>query len=382
MALARIPYLFDPDEVRATLADFPSLAGELRPEREREKAEWFERVFKSERQIYRVLGNTHYAHLTELLEALDGCVAHGYKQPRLLKTRARSSFAPDLAEIRVAEHFALAGCEIEGFDDSKGEESVPDLRATTPAGFRVAVEVYCPLVFEYLKRFHDDLVSGIKNIDLPWDFVFRISFEKLRIFDDQHRLTYLHDDILDQALKEDGRGQTIVAALLGEMAAKLNDPPDALAISRAEDDLNLKLELELSHIEQTPNRLPARAGVYGYPHTLPPRPEWMFEQIAERAEVKARKQQALQVEADAAVLVVDLSEADLPSELRHEGYRNMFREILAPRADEALHGHTAIVFTESAGWHEPFIPWFLNTASCAPRELLDLLDPRGIYVRS
>lgn len=87
------------------------------------------------------------------------------------------------------------------------------------------------------------------------------------------------------------------------------------------------------------------------------------------------------MEADAAVLVVDLSYSDLPSELRHELYQQKFREILEPRADEALNGHTAIVYAASAGWHQPFIPWFLNTAPDAPRELFELLDPRGIYPR-
>jgi hypothetical protein len=58
----------------------------------------------------------------------------------------------------------LAGCEIAGFDDAKGEESVPDLVATTKDGFRVAVEVYCPMAFEHLERLKDDLTSGVKNI--------------------------------------------------------------------------------------------------------------------------------------------------------------------------------------------------------------------------
>jgi hypothetical protein len=269
---------------------------------------------------------------------------------------------------------------IAGFDESKGESAVPDLLATRD-GFSVAVEVYCPQAFEHLTRFHDDLVSSIKNIDLSWDFAFRLSFENLREFDDAHRLTYLLDGVLDDALGAAGRGRAIVEEFLAELAAHLNDPPQSFSISREEPELNLRIVLELEHVEQTPDRLPARDGFISGPNTTPPRPEWVFARIAERVESKVAKRQALAVEADAAVLVVDLTESDLPSELRNDTYREMFLKILEPRAEAALQGHTAIVFTETGGWHKPFIPWFLNTADGAPRELFELLDPRGLYTR-
>jgi len=381
MASPRVPYLFDPDRVREVLATFPALAAELRPEGEGVVAEAFTGIRKSERQLYRVLGNTHYDHLVELLEALDSCMASGYKQPRLLRTRARSSFAPDLAELRVVEHFVLGGCEIAGFDDSKANSSVPDLLATTSAGLRVAVEVYCPMAFEHLERFRDELVSGIKNIDLPFDFLFRLSFEQLNQFDERHRLLYLRAGPLDEALGHGGRGGTIVGELLAELAHQLDVPQQGLSIVREEPDMNLRLVIELEGVDRTHEGLPARAGVIRGPNTSPPNPEWVFARIAERAEGKAAEGQALQVDADASMLVVDLTESDLPSELRNEIYRKKFREILEPRADAALHGHTAIVYAESAGWHKPFIPWFLNTARKATPELFERIDPRGIYPR-
>jgi hypothetical protein len=360
------------------LASYPALAAELKPEREGVKAEWFEHVRKSERQLYRVLGNTHYAHLVELLEALDSCLTHGYKQPRLLRTRARSSFAPDLAELRVAEHFALANCAIAGFDYSKGGESVPDLVATTRDGFRVAVEAYCPMAFEHLDGFRDDLISAIKNIDLPFDLSFRLSFHQLHHFDDDQRLLYLQAGPLDEALRDGALGKTVAREFISELAERLDNPPSTISISREEPDLNLVLVLELERIEQTPDRLPAREGVISGPNTSPPNPEWVVAQVASQAEAKAAEGQALRVAADAAVLVVDLTESDIPSELRSEIYRKKFLEILKPRADKALRGHTAIVFAESAGWHKPFIPRFLNTAESAPATLRELLDPRGI----
>jgi hypothetical protein len=58
----RIPFLFSPAGVRCILTAYPALASKLNPEKEGVKAEWFERMHKSERQLYRVLGNTHYEH--------------------------------------------------------------------------------------------------------------------------------------------------------------------------------------------------------------------------------------------------------------------------------------------------------------------------------
>jgi hypothetical protein len=378
----RIPYLFSPYEVRNELSAYPALAAKLRPEKEGIEAEWFERVRKGERQVYRVLGNTHYEHLTKLLEALNSCLERGFEQPRLLRTRARSSFGPDLGELGVAEHFLLAGCSIEGFDDSKGEEPVPDLRATTKSGFRVGVEVYSPMAFEHLDRFTDDLRSGIKNIDRPYDFVFDLEFHKLVEFNpDTMKLAYLLPCVLDAKLGENRRGVALVESILGELSERLDNPGDKVEIVHDEPELNLRIELKLTHIELTPDRLPAREGCFGYPPAEVPAPERVFARIAENAESKAGDGQALKVDADAAVLVVDLTHSDLPSGLRHGTYRKRFLEILKNSGEDARRGHTAVVYVETASWHEPFIPWFLNIADHAPDELDDMLDPRGLQPR-
>lgn len=377
----RIPYLFDLGEVRRLLEHYPTLASELKPERE-PPATCFNDGRKSTRQIYRVLGNTHYEHLTQLLETLETCLTRGFKQPRLLKTRARSSFGPDLAELRVAEHFALAGCTIAGFDDLKRDEPVPDLVALSANGFRVAVEVYTPMAFGHLERFTDDLRSGVKNFDRPFDFYFGLEFRKMVEFDpDTMKLAYLLPDVLDAKLAENGRGIAIVASILDELAERLDDRGDRLEIVREEADMNLRIELTLEHIEETSDRLPARDGFIGGPSTEKPRPEWVFARITDNAEQKAAESQALTVEADAAALVVDLTHSDLMSELRHEGYQARFLDVLRSRSEQARRGHTAVVFVESAGWHQPFIPWFLNIADDASEQLYDLLDPRKLQPR-
>lgn len=380
MAPVRTPYLFDPARVRGDLSSYAALDRLLKPESEGVEITSFPGARKSERQLYRVLGNTHYPHLVGLLETLDLCLNQGYTQPRLLKTRARSAFRPDLSELSAAEHFIQVGCSVVGFDDTKAQASVPDFAATAPSGFDVAVEVYSPMAFEHLDRIKDDLTSGIKNLDQPYDFTFRLSFEKLREFDvDTKRLAYLFPEVLDTAFAG-GRGDTIVQALLGELVDGIGRG-DAFAISREESDLNLRIKIELDQVQQTRTELPARSGVTSGPNTEVRAPEWVFARIAENTEKKAREGQALTVGADAAVLIVDLTASDLPSELRNDRYRERFLDILRPRADQALNGHTAIAFVETAGWHKPLIPWFLNTTPGATAELFQLLDPRGSYER-
>ena len=372
-------FLFDPTATVAILADYPNVAATTDPRREGFAADWLEGVRKSERQLYRVLGNTHYKHLTELLAALDFCLGCGFNQPTLLRSRARNPFAAALAELHVAEHFARLRASIGGFDDSKGEDRVPDLLVSKD-GYTLAVEVYCPLVWDNLETFRDELTSTVKNIDLPWDFRFELAFEQLEVFDAQHRLLHLHPAELDDALAG-GRGAALVATVVETLAACLDDPPDSFAVEEIVADMNLKIRLALG-VALTRNRLPERFGVISGPNVSAYRPESVFARIVELAAAKARAGQALAVPADAAVLVVDLGSAGLFSELRNQTYRELFLDRLAIDPDAARAGHAAVVFVESPGWGQPLIPWFLNNDDEAPKLLLDLLDPRGATTAS
>lgn len=373
-------FLFDPTASVAALADYPDLAAATDPRREGFEADWLEGMRKSERQLYRVLGNTHYEHLTELLIALDYCLGCGFNQPTLLRSRGRSPFAAALAELRVAEHFARLGASVDGYDDIKGGDRVPDLLVGRD-GYTLAVEVYCPLVWDNLETFCDELTSTVKNIDLPWDFRFELGFEQLNVFDERHRLLHLHPAELNDALA-DGRSAALVGAVAEALAACLDDPPASVAVEEIVDDMNLKIKLALDDVALTQERLPARFGVISGPNVSAYRPEAVFARIVELAAAKARVGQALAVDADAAVLVVDLGSAGVFSELRNETYRRLFLDRLAIDPDAARAGHAAVVFVESPGWGQPLIPWFLNSDGESPKPLIDLLDPRGAIAAS
>jgi hypothetical protein len=242
---------------------YPNLTASVAPERDGEAAKWFDFLRKSERQLYRVLGNMHYDHLAALLRSLDHCLERGFRQPRLLRTRARSSFAADLAELSVAEHFALLGAELSSFDEKKGGDPVPDLLVNKD-GFLVAVEVYCALPWENLDGFRDELSARGQERRPAMDFVFRLEFTQLRQFDDMHRLLYLNEGALDELST---RRADLVADVVAELTAMLDDPPSSVAFARDLDDMNLRISVALDGIEYTRDRLPARAGFVGGPST-------------------------------------------------------------------------------------------------------------------
>jgi hypothetical protein len=377
-----LQFLYDPASAAGELALRPELGRQVSPAAEGQKAEWFPGLRKSPRQLYRLLGNTQYAHLATLLDRLDVCMGAGFDQPRLLRTRTRSSFAPDLAELHAADHFVLGGCSLQSFDASKGDESVADFVASRKS-VRVAVEVYCPLTWEHLEEFESEVMAVVKNIDMPFDFEFTVDFEKIEEFTPEGNAAFLHPGVLDEALAADARGKAIIAELEEELPARLNDEPDWIEINRLEENINLRLRLTLTAIAYSRDRLPVRSGCIRGPERSGYRPEGIFESIVGNVIAKAKRGQALTVaDVDAAVLVVHLGAADLFSELRNETYRSkIFLPILQQRIGEERYGHTTILFCDSAGWGKPFTPWFASYDDATPAALLDLLDPRRVLCR-
>src|SRR5262245_58017821 len=126
-------FLFDPIEVAERLTLHPRLSDALwRPHEAGEPSASFAKARKSAREIFRVLGNVHYPNLGQLLKSLEFCLAHGFSQPTLMRTRSRKPFVEALAELHAAEHFLLRGFTVEGQDTTKGSDSVPDMVIRAP----------------------------------------------------------------------------------------------------------------------------------------------------------------------------------------------------------------------------------------------------------
>ncbi len=362
-------FLFDPEAIDRSLATLPRLRKALGdPHREGEPSAAFPAARRSRREIYRVLGNLHYPHLDELVRSVEDCLAGGFEQPTILRTRARKPFAEALAELQTAVHLLLRGFQIEAPRPGKGQ--VPDVLARGH-GIELAVEVYCPRQWEGLAELFDDLMNAVKNLDSPVDYRFEVAAAQLERFDDEQRLLILHPAELARALDATTRDQ-LLEELVGELAAKLDGTRGDLRLERERPDLNIKLSIRLDEVRRSTGVFPARPGCIFLPSISGYRPEGMFEQVVERVVDKAAKGQAVG-HASLSLLVVELSRSELASELAHPSYRKTFEQTLQQRLGRHLCGYDMIAFCEAGGWRrELSLHWLLHedrVPRAAPRVL-------------
>jgi len=353
--------LFDPDEVATRLASLPRLAPALGdPHLEGECSTVFAQARKSAREIYRVLGNVHFQHLDELVQALDFCLEGGFTQPTILRTRARKSFAESLAELHAAEHFLLRKFEVEPQDTTKGSEPVPDFIARGH-GTEVAVEVYCPRAWEGLSDLLDDLKDVIKNLDVPYDYAFKVRIEQLEHFTADDRLLTFHPGELAAALTPTVR-ESIILGIRDDLAAKL-----ARAVSHGSvhgewerPDLNIGITIALESGKGSRGRLPSRQGIIEGPSTSGYAPEGMFDRLVlNNVRKKAKKGQAAG-HASLSLLLVDLSCSELTRELLHPSYRPLFLQTVDTRLGSDLGSYDFIAFCDAPAWRRELRLHFLK----------------------
>lgn len=354
----RIEFLFDPNAVVPTIAGLSHLASLLGdPRLEGEPAANLPGARKSGRELYRVLGNTHYEHLARLLETLDACAGAGFTQPELLRTRGRRPFVEGLGELHAAEHFRRQGRPISGFDDKKGNDPVPDILVEGD-GITAVVEVYCPRAWPGLGAYTDAIRDRVKNLDRGVDFEFRIDHEQLERFGPGMHLLHLHPGDLSDGLDEPTRLQAI-SELIRELEAALDagTPPQ---VTYQFTQLNLGTTIELTTVASSGTPVPARAGVTSGPAVGTHRPEMIFPSIVDRVIDKLEKGQAVGVVVPGAVptLVVEMSQSELTSELRHQGYyRPEFERTLNVKLAD-LRGYGIVAFCEAIRWGK-LLPHFL-----------------------
>lgn len=311
---------------------------------------------KSARELFRVLGNTHYDHLAELLAALDACAGSGFRQPELLRTRGRRPFAEGVAEVVVADYLRRLGFAISGFDDVKENDPVPDVLAVN-GQLTFAVEVYCPRAWPNLDSYTQGLTDRVKHLDRALDYAFRIEHSQLEQFGSDQRLLYLYPGVLDDGLDEATR-LPAVAELVAQVEAALESGAEPVAeIELAALDIRSTVELE--SVMTTRSRLPARSGVVSGPSLSAYRPESMFERDVAGVVSKLKKGQALSVSDAVPMLVVEMSQSELTSELVETSYyRPHFLEVVEGELGD-LAGYGAVVFVEFVDWQQPLRVHFM-----------------------
>lgn len=353
------PFLFDPSRVADELAARPHLKAALGdPHQQGEQSAHFPGYRKSPLQIYRVLANLHYEHLEAFVDRLDFCFGHGYEQPKLIRTGGRAEFASALSELQVAEHFLLRCFEVAGFDATKGSDPVPDL-LVQGKGLRALVEVYRPVEGEGLDELERDVTDAMKNLDVPFEYLWRWDVTQINDFDlsgSRPRLLHLHPEPLSDAVERDNRRAALVHPLVDELRQRLvagEQPP--LEAATTHPDMNVRLTLTIE--EAAPRDVPARDGIVSGPGLSGYAPEAMFERLVkEKVRDKAGKRQARSEGKALEILVADVSGSKLESELRHEDYyRPRFLEMLKELDDLS---YDAIVFCEPAGWGKELLAHF------------------------
>jgi hypothetical protein len=363
----RVSFLFDPDSVARVLGELPHLAGLIGdPHDEGERATALHGARKSARELFRVLGNTHYDHLAELLAAVDACVGAGFRQPELLRTRGRRPFVEGVAEIVVADHLRRLGFAIRGFDEAKENDTVPDVLATNGM-HAFAVEVYCPRAWPNLDAYRQGLTDRVKHLDRALDYTFQIEHSQLEQFDADHRLLHLHPGVLDDGLEEE-TGLDAISRLLEQLDTALDSGCAAPAAEVELSALNMRTAVELESVARTESALPLRAGGISGPPLTAYRPEAMFKRNVAGVVSKLKKGQAPAVAGAVPVLAVEMSQSELTSELVERSfYRPHFLETIQVELGD-LRGYGAVIFTEFSTWQQPLRTHFTVVEH-------DIIDP-------
>lgn len=355
------PFLFDPTRIAQDLARRPHLKAALGdPHQQGEPSEHFASYRKSPLQIYRVLANLHHEHLERLVNSLDFCLGRGYQQPKLIRTRGRAEFASALSELQVADHFLLRGFTVVGFDATKGSDPLPDL-LVQGKGLRALVEVYRPVEWEGLDEIGRDATDAMKNLDVPFEYLWRWEPTRLEDFDlsgSRPRLLSLHPEPLSDAIERDNRRAALIHPLVDQLRRRLlagEQPPLEAASTHREMNVRLTLTIE----EAAPREdAPARDGIVGGLSLSGYAPEAMFERLVkEKVRDKAGKRQARSDGTALEILVVDVSGSKIESELRHEDYYRP-RFLATLKELEGDLSYDAIVFCEPRGWGKELFAHF------------------------
>ena len=340
-----IEYLFNPQEIIQTLADFEVLKKKLKnPEKEGIKSKSFSSLRKTQREIYRILTNLHYKHLKNLLSNLNFCISHGWKNPRLLQTRSEFEFDSLVSELLVAAHFARSGYKISSFDHSKGKNIVPDLLASTDS-VSLAIEVYSPRDWDGLEYYFEDLRLSILHLDLPYDFNFKLKSELVRHFDNNGML--LHFDPWD--FSEVYSRKTVRSQRITNMVSEIINSfkSDRKNIQYEVKELNHNILVKLSIDEISPNKgNPERHGVIFRPTLTGYSPEGMFLNLVEKrlnSKIAMRQTHSID-DCKHRVLFVDVSNLGYIIEFKNSYYQKNFAKCLVENLDINEEYIDAVIF--------------------------------------
>jgi len=329
----KIEYIFLPKNIEDTLQKYPLLSSKLKNiSEEGVVSRAFPEARKSSRQIFRVLANQHYPHLVMLLEAIENCLSNGYENIGLLKVRNISQFTSAISEIGVANNFIKRGFKVTGFDQNKGQTSVPDIKATSEKVSFIA-EIYKPRDFEGLNLFVDDIRLFLKYLDYPFDFMCKMNFNEIStpsFFRDVPRFNpfAFSEDMENQNFRFNSEKR--IVSQVNKQLSNCNKREIDIVLSYKE--YNLKVIIKISEIKKSQHKYPNREIRYFSPSLSGYDPKLMFKHlINKKLLTKLKKAQVHKVSGDyLRILMVDVGELAYAytGEFEHESYLPFFKQCI------------------------------------------------------
>lgn len=328
--LQRVPinYIYDPKAIGILLDSWPLLRQEIEIPENGLKTDSFPEARKTPRQIYRVLSNTHYRHLNDLLNSLEYCIGKGWRNSELLRTRELKDFGSAISELLVAEFFLRNGLTVKGCDDVKGSDPVPDLLVRGD-GWSLVAEVYSPFDWDGLHHFEEELRLAILHIDIPRDFSFDIRMDLIRHFDSEGKLLRFNPWGFSQATDTSKKRLERLEPILRDLGDRLQGSAERVFESKfADEPQNLLTSVRFDQIEESSGRVPVRSGFLSCITRSGYAPDWMFD-TRRGITGKLRKRQTQRVKGEhLRALIVDVSKLAYVSEFRHPWYRSQFKKTL------------------------------------------------------
>ena len=338
----RTMFLFDPSPLCREGRELPVLLSRIGPLEELgEGSSAFGRARKSDRQIIRILANLHYPPLRSLARSLEACVEAGCEQPAILRTRDAAQFRSAVSELLFANHLRARGYLLRRVEPTSTGGVIPEFIAVR-GGTSVAVEVYAPRQWEELDALTDEIKHGLENADLPFDFEYELSINPAERIDEHGQLAYPDPWAIAGALSRERREQ-IVDSSLGAILGALAHGDTQISHSNIESSLNLHLSARVTNARRSLETLPARQGFISHLGANGYAPEAMFEGLVDRMHAKATRRQGPNSPlASASLLVVDLTYAELTSELWNGYYRKNFEASLRRRMETPPGGYDLV----------------------------------------
>jgi len=323
-------YIFIPKEIENILDKYPCLSKNI-PINEGAPSKGFSKARKSQRQIYRVLSNQHYDNLVKLLENIEICLLNGYTNIDLLKEKDTGNFSSAISEVQIASSLISKDFIVEGFDQCKGTESVPDIQASNE-NISFIAEIYKPRDFDGLNLLVDDIRLYLKYLDVPLDYKSRIDYKQITLG------SFLNPSSLDLwGFSKNMENKKHRLKLEKEIFSYIDKRLKKKCLTTVTKEFkfekyNLLIKIDIKHIRKAKNDYPSRFISYFPPPFSDYAPEGMFDQLVKKKVLKKiRKGQMHTILGKhLRVLIVDISSliyADT-GEFDHFVYLPKFKDTL------------------------------------------------------